>query len=74
MNKCNCSYINLSELETKNVLFNEVSFINSSLKMNTLENTYFNKCDFTLSQFYKTTLKGIDFSNSIIDGISIISF
>ena len=44
---------------------------NSNFQENKIKNLVFKNVDLTQAQFFKTSLNGIDFSDSIIDGIII---
>ena len=41
------------------------------LIQNNFKNLYFQKADLTQTQFFKTSLKNIDLSDSIIEGIAV---
>ena len=55
----------------ENVLFENIVLRNSNFQENNLKNVYFKKVDLTQAQIFKTSLKNIDLSESIIEGIAV---
>ena len=53
------------------VLFNNTLLRNSYFQENKLKDILFEKADLTQAHFYSTSLKNIDLSDSIIEGIAI---
>lgn len=67
----------MSILKLQKILFNNLKKVentglrNSSFQENRLKNIIFKQADLTQVQLFKTNLKGIDFSESIIEGIAV---
>ena len=55
----------------KNSLFNKVSLRTSNFQENKIKNMLLKEVDLTQTQFFKTSLNGIDLSQSIIEGIAV---
>ena len=55
----------------ENILFENTILRNSNFQENKLKNIILKKADLTRTQFFKTNLKGLDLSDSIIDGIIV---
>lgn len=67
----NANYINLSMASIENVLFENIVLRNSYFQENKLKNIYLKKVDLTQTQFINTSLKNIDLSDCIIEGIAV---
>ena len=67
----NASYINLAMASIENVLFKDSNLRNSYFQETTAKNIYCENADLTQAQFFKTSLRNVDLSNSIIEGIAI---
>lgn len=67
----NMNYVNLSMASIKNTLFKNTGLRNGYLQENKVKNIIFKNTDLTQTQFFKTSLQEIDFSDSIIEGIAV---
>ena len=54
-----------------NVLFENTILRNSNFQENKLKNIVLKNANLTQAQFFKSSLNGIDFSDSLIDGIVV---
>ncbi len=64
-------YSNFFNASLDNCLFNESKFAESSFTESKLKKVHLKKVVFTGADFFKTSLRGIDLSDCIIDGIKI---
>ena len=67
----NMNYTNISMSSMKNILFKNTMLRNSSFQENKIKNVILKEVDLTRTQFFKTSLNGIDLSSSVIEGIAI---
>ena len=67
----NMNYTNLSMSSMKNIIYKNTMLRNSCFNENKTKNIILTEADLTRTQFFKTSLKGIDLSNSIIEGIAV---
>lgn len=67
----NMNYANISMSSMKNMLFKNTTLRNSNIQENTMKNVLLKEVDFTKSTIFKTSLNGIDFSESIIEQIAV---
>ena len=64
-------YANISMSNLREIFFNNTSIRSGSLQENKVKNINFKEADLTGTQFFKTSLNGIDLSNSNIDQIAV---
>ena len=64
-------YANISMSNLRGIFFNNTSIRSGSLQENKVKNINFKEADLTGTQFFKTSLNGIDLSNSNIDQIAV---
>ncbi len=67
----NLNYVNFSLASIENLVFKNTILRNSNFQENKIKNIFLDKADLTQAQFFKTSLRDIDLSNSLIDGIAI---
>lgn len=67
----NMGYANISMSNLRGLFFNNTSIRIGSLQENKVKNINFKEADLTGTQFFKTSLNGIDLSNSNIDQIAV---
>ena len=65
------NYTNISMSSMKNILFKNTMLRNSCFNENETKNIILKEADLTRAQFFKTSLKAVDLSDSIIEGIAI---
>lgn len=68
---CVANYCNCTMAKLENVLLGQTLFRSASFEEVILNKVEYDECDLRQSQFFKTKLKGIDFSNSIIEAIVV---
>ena len=67
----NMGYANISTSNLRGILFKNISIRSGSLQENKVKNINFKEADLTGTQFFKTSLNGIDLSNSNIEQIAV---
>ena len=68
---CEASWANFFGSKWKLCKWKEVSFKNASLSSNTQSDVRIERCSFEQCELFNTKLKGMDFSDSDISGISV---
>ena len=63
--------LNLSNASIENILFEDLQITNSYFQETKMKKIGFKNIDLTQAQFFKTSLNGIDLSNSKIERIAI---
>jgi uncharacterized protein YjbI with pentapeptide repeats len=71
MENCQANYINCNLINSQSALFKDCIFIEGAFTMMKIKDLAIEKCDFTSSEWNDTKLNGLDFSDSIIDGIAV---
>ena len=66
-----CKYINVSDSKCENLLIKDTNLTNGVFRNLKIKNWNLIDSDFTSSEFFKTKLSGVDFSECIIVGISV---
>lgn len=69
--ECMCDYANFSGSRWENAELKNSRFADAAFSMCTLKNWYSGRSMFEHAEFADTSLSGIDFSDSIIDGIVV---
>ncbi len=67
----NMNYTNISMSSMRNMLFKNTMLRNSCFNENETKNIILKEADLTRVQFFKTSLKAVDLSGSIIEGIAV---
>lgn len=67
----NMNYTNVSMSSMKNILFKNTMLRNSCFNENETKNIILKEADLTRAQFFKTSLKAVDLSDSIIESIAV---
>ena len=67
----NLNYANFAMANMENILLDNTILRNSNFQENKFKNIVLKNANLTQAQFFKSSLNGIDFSDSLIDGIVV---
>lgn len=70
---CQCAFSNMNATKWKQVKWEEVIFREASFYGVKFKDIDVDKCDFSCCEIHETPLRGIDFSNSNIEGIAVLA-